>query len=122
MELDLSEWPPPAATSGSARCGRRSEIRFVRVRNVRFLFLAVIIFVAVFGADDFPPIVGVDDVSHGGGPGRREGAFVFDREMDLQVLARIVLVERSLLLILLQAALQGVLYGVAIAQRIAFDH
>jgi hypothetical protein len=38
----------------------------------------------VFGAGNFLPFEAIAQINHGRGPGRREGALVFDRETDLQ--------------------------------------
>ena len=74
-----------------------SEIRLIGARDVGVL--VVIIFMKVFGADDLPPFVRVEHVGHGRGPGRREHPPVLHREMNLQILARIVVVDRALLLV-----------------------
>src|SRR5438477_3352624 len=66
----------------------RSEIRLVRMRGLRIL--SVMESKPAFGADSFRKFAAVAQVNHGRGPGRRESAFILDRELDLQVLVLIV--------------------------------
>src|SRR5882757_2134082 len=70
-----------------------SKIRLVRMRKV--CTLIVMKCKPAFGAHHFRPFITVAQIDHDRGPGRGEGAFVLDREMDLQVLVLIVGVIRS---------------------------
>src|SRR5271167_3672136 len=63
-----------------------SEIRLVRPRHFGVLSRVPL---DVFGANRFHPVGGTAPISHGRGPRRREDAFILDRELELQVLARI---------------------------------
>jgi hypothetical protein len=51
-----------------------------------------VVYMRVFGADIFSaaPIVDRAPISYGRRPGRRENAFILDRELELQVFAPIV--------------------------------
>ena len=64
-----------------------SEIRLVRPRH-RGIFSRVPF--DVFRANRFRPAAEAAPISHGRGPRRREGAFIVDRELELQVRAPVV--------------------------------
>src|SRR5262249_25034998 len=101
-----ARWQAPAGPGGSirgtpafnprllssARAGAflvtRSKVRLAGKRDAEILFAVET--ERVLGADDFRPFETVAHVEHARGPGRREGAFILDREMDLQVLVLIV--------------------------------
>src|SRR5216684_5160873 len=63
---------------------RALEIRLRRGRDVGVRF---VILLDVFRADDFRPVVGAAPIGDGPGPWCREHALIFDREVDLEVLA-----------------------------------
>src|SRR6266446_3177331 len=79
------------ATRESAESGRCSEIRFLRSRDVRVLI--IIIFMPVFGADDFLPLARAAPIGNGRGPRGCEDALILDREVDLQIFAPVVAVD-----------------------------
>jgi hypothetical protein len=80
-------------------------------------FLIVMESKRVFGADLFLQFATVAQINRGRGPGRREGAFVLDGEMDLQVLVLIVGADGSSgAPILLCASCQPVFHGFAVKQ------
>src|SRR5207302_5532472 len=71
----------------------RSEIRLIRMRGLRIL--SVMESKPAFGADSFRKFAAVAQINHGRGPGRRESAFILDRELDLQVLVLVIGIIRS---------------------------
>jgi hypothetical protein len=64
-----------------------SEIRLVRPRRCGVLSRVPM---DVFGANGFRPVAAAAPISHDRGPRRREGAFIVDRKMELQVPAPVV--------------------------------
>src|SRR6266853_3896260 len=70
---------------------RRSEIRLVRPRH-RGVPSGQRQFQRVLGTDNFPPCFGAAPVGYGRRPGHGEDAFIFDRELELQVLAPVAVV------------------------------
>src|SRR5579864_6649836 len=68
-----------------------SEIRFVRGRHGGVL--SGVIFVAIFRADELRPRADIGAVGDGRGPGHREDAVVFYREMELQQFAAVIGIE-----------------------------
>src|SRR5580692_2104661 len=98
-----------------------SEIRLASSRDLRVL--VGIVFMPVFGADNLPPFRGIERIGYGRGPRRREGALILDREMDLQVVAGVIEIERALVTHkLLVASFQRTFRGFVIEQRVAFHH
>src|SRR5208283_1255791 len=98
-----------------------SEIRLGSGRDLRVL--VGIVFMHVFGADDFPPFRGIERISYGRSPRRREGALILNSEMDLQVVAGVIEIEGALVAHeLLVAAFQRAFRGFVIEQRVAFHH
>src|SRR5260370_38635913 len=65
-----------------------SEVRLVRSRDLGVVF--IIILGPVFRTDPFRYLVGPGHIGQGRGPGRREDAFIFDRQMKLQELASVI--------------------------------
>src|SRR5262249_61426683 len=84
------ELPVGAKAPGSPKLGIALEVRSLRSRDIRVLI--VIVFMPVFGADDFLPLARAAPISNGRGPGDREGALILDREVDLQIFAPVVAV------------------------------
>jgi len=83
----------------------------------------------VLGTDHFPPCLGSAAVSDGRRPGHREDAFVFDSELQLQVLAPVIVVGRRTCIgagrgpqILPCVPFQSFFRSFVIEQAIAFDH
>jgi hypothetical protein len=68
---------------------RKSEIRFVRSRDRGFGSREPL---GVFGANMFRPFNQREAIRYGRRPGHRKGAFILDRELELQVLAPIAFV------------------------------
>src|SRR5439155_25299832 len=65
-----------------------SEIGPIRLRDRRFLFC--VIFMPVFGADQFRPWAHAGPISDGRRPRHREDALILDGKMQLQHLAAII--------------------------------
>src|SRR6266700_3915512 len=72
---------------------RPSEIWLIRNRDLSVLFGAV--FIRVFGADTFRPGTRGAPIRYGRRPRRRENSFILDSELELQVPALIIRVERQ---------------------------
>jgi hypothetical protein len=90
-----TQWAPPrAAAPANARLFplRKSEIRFVRSRDRGFGSREPL---GVFGANMFRPFNQREAIRYGRRPGHRKGAFILDRELELQVLAPIAFVSGS---------------------------
>src|SRR6516162_8828624 len=95
------------------------EIRLVRPRDGGFLSREPL---GVFGANRFGPVVGAAPIGHGRGPRRLEHACVFDRELELQELARMFRVPDSWRdLILLGVPFESLFGGCVIDHPISFD-
>src|SRR5262245_43053082 len=76
---------PPAAYSARGMLALKlepSEVRRLSSGNVRLL--VVVVFHPVFRTDAFRDAAGRGRIGHGGGPRRREDAFILDRQMHLQ--------------------------------------
>src|SRR5438034_8644080 len=99
----------------------RSDIRLARSRQV--CTLMVMESKSAFGADNFRKFVAVAQVDHERAPGRREGACILDRELDLQVLVLVVgFIGSGGAPIFLGTSLHHVFHVFVIDQPIAFHH
>src|SRR3984893_8024530 len=88
-----ARWLSRTPTGLPAPVCRRSKIRLVRSRDRGFL--AGKVSIRIFGADHFPPLAQRAPISYDRRPGRREDAFIFHRELELQPLALIGGVARK---------------------------
>src|SRR5262249_6655589 len=79
----LAPWPNPDAAT-LLWFLRSSELRFVPLRHRSVLPRVPL---DVSGANRFPPTAEAAPISHGRAPGRREGAFILDRKLELQIFA-----------------------------------